>query len=194
MPLYSLCLFSKLLQEPTCPSHFVFLTVCVCVRKRCRVRALLCLVYSHRANKYLMCFSNPDGRGWHRVNNGEENISSSLSSIVAFSPCHCQCLCLSFESFIFDILLSSFKTPPSSSLNSLFLPAILPSLSSFEETEKAVTTERLDVKKVAELSFARLFGHLCCQFVSVSLWGSCLCVGLSLARCAGCRPRLRSKP
>lgn len=76
-----------------------------------------------------------------------------------------------------------------------FLPtAILPSLSSFEETQKAVTTERLYLKEVTEPSFTQQFSDLCCQFVSVNLWGSCLCVCLSLARCAGWKPRQGLKP
>lgn len=73
----------SLLQEPTCPLHFVFPpSVCVCVfmcvwESDAGFRALLRLVYSHRTNKSLMCFSNPDSCGWHHVNNWMKNISSS---------------------------------------------------------------------------------------------------------------------
>lgn len=66
-----------------------------------------------------MCFSNPDSRSWHHVNNREKSISSFLLSFLLHPCILSHSLCLSFRSFIFNILLSTFKSF-SSSHNSLF--------------------------------------------------------------------------
>lgn len=109
----------------------------------------------------------------------------SFFSIPVFPPSYC--LCLSLRSFILNILLSAFKCSSSCRLRSSLLFLLL-------RKQKAVTTERLYLKEVAEPSFTQPFSDLCCQFVSVNLWESCLCVCLSLARCAGCEPRQGLKP
>lgn len=133
-----------------------------------------------------MCFSNPDSCGWHHVNSGK----TKYFSLFLLHP-------LSLPVTVF-VLHLHFQYPFVFIQIFLFLPRLSFCLQSalrfLPLTEKAVTTKRLFVKEATEPSFAQLFGDLCCQFVSVSLWGSCLCVRLSPARCAGYKPRQRLKP
>lgn len=139
-----------------------------------------------------MCCSNPDSRGRRRVNNRQKKTRLPPSpSVCVPSPRHPS---LSFfEIFHFRRSIVFIQMVQ-------FLPPLSPracdppSAFFLWASRESVTTERLYVKEVAQPSFAQLFGDLCCQFVSVSLWESCLCVCLSPARCAGYQSAQRLKP
>lgn len=134
-------------------------------------------------------FFNPESCGWHSVNT---RLEKSLIPFLVHCALHFTVLVFSLRSLICCQLLYAFKSS-SSSLNFTFCCFYAdrnpPFSLDLSRNEKGVTTERLRLKEVTEPSFTQLLADSCYQLVSVSLWGSCLCVCLSPARCAGYEPK-----